>query len=185
MRIPVLRHILCPLAHELLTSSSRFDEHPTDRRNAIACMQPYRTISAILRESPTLQVRLRSFPLHLVQEVEVRLVEVVYAHVSVFSSAAVASALWVDGDVVEGTEMTTHTADFLHENLVVEPGLELSLPSRCCRDVHGSLTSAQNYVLLDGANSSAVQWCIRDICLQDLESLSVHKLQSVSSAISR
>jgi hypothetical protein len=131
------------MAHQLLNFCDRTlivystSTQPTAGTPLHACshIEPY---SAILREVPTLQVRLRSLPLHLVQEVEVRLVEVVHAHISVLSSAAVAGTLWVYGDVVEGTEVTTHTTDFLRKNFVVKAGLEFSLPSRCSGNVHST-----------------------------------------------
>lgn len=45
------------IAHELLTKARLIlTSTQPDRRNAIACMQPYRTISTILREVILLQV---------------------------------------------------------------------------------------------------------------------------------
>jgi hypothetical protein len=52
-----------------------------------------------------------SFPLDLVVEVEVALVEVVNSHVSVLSAAGIALACRVGGNSVEGTEVTSDTAD--------------------------------------------------------------------------
>lgn len=68
----------------------------------------------------------RAFPLDLVHEVKVPLVEVVNADVAVFSAACVALAGGVGGDGVERAEVATDTADLVLENLVVESGLELA-----------------------------------------------------------
>lgn len=125
-----------------------------------------------------LQVRLlsRRFPLNLVHEVEVWLVEVVHAHVTILSSTAVSGALWVHGDVVERTEMTTHTTNLLHEDLVVEAGFKLSLTGRSGGDVHGGLSSTEDNVVFDGCDSGAVEGCVGDVRLEDVELLDVDEL---------
>lgn len=65
--------------------------------------------------------------------------------------------------------MTTDTANLLLKNLVVEPRLELSLPGRSGRDVHGGLSTTQNNKLLLRRNSSAVEGCVGVVCLENLE----------------
>ena len=92
-----------------------------------------------------------------------------HAHVTVLSAAAVSSALWVDGDVVERSEVTPDTTNLLHEDLVVEPRLELSLPRAGGGDVHGGLTTAENNVVLDGRQGSAVERCVGGVGLENFE----------------
>ena len=62
----------------------------------------------------------RRLSLHLKLEVKVRRVKVVYTDVTVLTTTAVALARRIDSDVVERTEVTTHTTDLLLEDLVVE-----------------------------------------------------------------
>jgi hypothetical protein len=117
-----------------------------------------------------LQVRLlsRRFPLNLVHEVKVWLVEVVYAYVTVLSSTAVSGALGMYGDVVEGTEVTTDTANLLHEDLVVEARFELSLAGRGGSNVHGSLSSSKDNVVFDGGDGGAVKRRVGDVGFKDV-----------------
>jgi hypothetical protein len=130
----------------------------------------------IVHSNPTLQARLRSLPLYFVLEVKVRLVEVVHAHVSVLSTTAVAGALWMYGDVVEGTEVTTHTTDFLHEDLVVEAGFEFTLARRCGSDVHGSLSSSENHVVFYGGDGGAIEGRVGNVRLEDSEVFDIDEL---------
>ena len=132
----------------------------------------------------TLQVRLllllllllRRLPLHLVLEVKVRLIEVVHAHVSVLTTRAVRSTLRVHGHVVQRTEVTTYTADFLGEDLVVETGFEFTLSGGGGCDIHGGLSSSEDDVLFYGGDGGAVEGCVGDVGLQDVEGLDVEKL---------
>lgn len=119
-------------------------------------------------------------PLDLVVEVEVALVEVVNSNVAVLSAACVALARGVGGDGVEGTEVTSHTADLVLEDLVVETGLELTLSGRGSGDVHGGLTTTEDDEVLLGGDSSAVQGSIGDVCLENLEVAGRDKLGEVS-----
>jgi hypothetical protein len=132
-----------------------------------------------------LQVRLlsRRFPLNLVHEVKVGLVEVVHAHITVLSSTAVSGALGMYGNVVEGTEVTTDTANLLHEDLVVEARFEFSLASRSGGDVHGSLSSTKDNVVFYGSDGGAVEGCIGDIGFQDVQLFDVDELEAVSTVL--
>jgi len=100
---------------------------------------------------------LQVFPLHLVQEVKVWLVEVMYPHVTVLSSAAVSSALRMHGDVVERAEVTPHTTNLLTEDLVVEAGLEFSLACARGCDIHGGLSTSEDNVVFDRGHGGAVE----------------------------
>jgi hypothetical protein len=86
-----------------------------------------------------------------------------YAHISVLSSTAVASALRVYSDVVKGSEVTTHTTDLLHEDLVVEAGFEFTLARGGSSDVHGGLSSAEDNVVFYGCDRGAVEGGVGDI----------------------
>jgi hypothetical protein len=105
-----------------------------------------------------------------------------HTDVAVFSSTAVSGALWVYGDVVERTEVTTHTTNFLHKDLVVEARFEFSLAGGCGGDVHGSLSSTEDNVVFYGGDGSAVEGCVGDIGFQDIQILSIDKLDNISSA---
>lgn len=122
-------------------------------------------------------MRLLPLPLNLVQEIKVRLVEVVHTHVTVLTTRAVAGALGVDSHVVERTEMATHTTNLLFENLVVETGLKLALASRRGCNIHGSLTTTEDHVVLDRRDGRAVERCVGNIGVQNLEIIRGNKLK--------
>jgi len=110
-------------------------------------------------------------PLDLIHKVEVSLVEVMYTNVTILSTAAVSSSLWMDGNVVKRAEVAPHTANLLAEDLVVEPGFELSLSCAGGRDVHGGLTTSEDNIVLDGSDGSAIQRRIGDVGLEDFQTV--------------
>jgi hypothetical protein len=115
--------------------------------------------------------------LNLELEVKVGRVEVVHTHVTVLTTGAVALSSGVDGDVVERAEVTTHTADLLLEDLVVEAGLELTLAGGCGGDVHGGLTTTEdNVVLRVGGDGGGVEGCVGDVGLEDFHRVGVVQL---------
>ena len=129
--------------------------------NAVQC-KPRQEKTHLLLLHPV-----QPFPLDLVQEIEVSLVEVVNADVAVFSAACVALAGRVGGDSVEGTEVTTHTANLVLEDLVVETGLELTLAGGGGGNIHGGLTTSQDDEVLLRGNGSAVQRSVGNVGLDD------------------
>jgi hypothetical protein len=131
----------------------------------------------------TLQVRLLLLPLDLVQEVKVRLVEVVHAHVTVLTSTAVRGALRVHGDVVEGSEVATDATNLLGEDLVVETGLEFTLAGRGGCDIHGGLATTEDNVVFYGGNGSAVEGCVGNVCLEDGKLFGVDELERLASVL--
>lgn len=127
-------------------------------------------------------------PLNLVQEVEIALVKVVHSDVTVLSSGRVALAGWVRGDGVlmkrvsmqrpplkpkgktyQRTEVTTHTADLLLKDLVVEPRLELTLTGGGGSDVHSGLTTTEDDEVLLGGDGGAVERGVGGVGLEQLE----------------
>src|SRR5687768_12673922 len=74
------------------------------------------------------------------------------------------------------TEVTSNSADFLFKDLVVEPRLELSLTGRSCGNIHSSLTSTENNVVLLWGDGSTIERSIGDVCLQNLEIRGIDKL---------
>jgi hypothetical protein len=125
-----------------------------------------------------LQVRLRliRLPLHLVLEVKVRLVKVVHTHVTILTTGTVRGALGVHSDVVQRTEVATYATDFLSEDLVVEARFEFTLAGRGCCDVHGGLSSTEDDVVFYGGDGGAVEGCVGDVGLEDVEGLDVDEL---------
>lgn len=65
--------------------------------------------------------------------------------------------------------MTPDTADLVLKDLMVEPSLEFTLASRGGGNVHGGLTTTEDDVVLLGGDDSAIQRCIRGVCLENLE----------------
>jgi hypothetical protein len=73
-------------------------------------------------------------------------------------------------------EMTSDSADFLFKDLVVESGFEFSLASGGCRDVHGCLSTTENYEVLFGCDSRAVKRGIGYVGFHDFEIFGVDEL---------
>jgi hypothetical protein len=117
------------------------------------------------------------FPLDLVHEVEVALVEVVDTDVAVLTTAGVALARGIGGDGVEGTEVASHAADLVLEDLVVESSLKLTLASRGLGDFHGGLATSEDDKVLLGGDGGAVERCVGRVVLEDLEVLGGDELQ--------
>jgi hypothetical protein len=108
-------------------------------------------------------------PLNLVHEIEVGLVEVVDTDVTILTTGGICGTGGVHVDGVEGTEVTTDTANLVFEDLVVEAGLELTLTSRGGCDIHGSLTTTEDNVVLLSGNGSRVEGGIGNVGLKDGE----------------
>lgn len=90
-------------------------------------------------------------------------------NVAVLTTTGVAPAGRVGGDGVEGTKVTTDTANLVLEDLVVEAGLELALASGGGGDIHGSLTTTEDDKVLLGGNDGAVEGGVARVGLEDLE----------------
>lgn len=84
----------------------------------------------------------------------------------------------------QGAEVATDTANLLFKDLVVEPSLELSLPSRGRGDVHSGLTTTENDILLLGRDSGAVQGSVGVVCFEDLQVASGNQLRGLVLASS-
>lgn len=110
-----------------------------------------------------------SFPLNLVVEVEVALVEVVNSDVSILSAAGVALACRVGSDSVQRTEVTSHTTNFVLEDFVIEPSLKLTLTGRSSGNIHSGLTTTEDDEFLLGGDSGTVEGCVGCIGLEDLK----------------
>lgn len=69
----------------------------------------------------------------------------------------------------QGTEVASHTADLVFEDLVVEAGLELALARGRGGDVHGGLATAEDDEVLLVGDAGAVERGVGGVRLQDLE----------------
>lgn len=162
-----------------ITSSFPLFFAPVEQKRFI-CLSPKRRTMQAHRKRTHLLHSVDSFPLNLVVEVEVALVEVVNSHVSVLSAAGVALACGVSSDGVEGTEMASHTANLVFEHLVVETGLELTLTGRGSGNIHGGLTTTEDDEVLLGGNGGAIEGCVGYVGLKDLEVAGRNELDEVS-----
>lgn len=72
--------------------------------------------------------------------------------------------------------MTSNSANFLFENLVVESGFEFTLSSRSLCDTHSILATSENNKFLLGSYGSAVEGSVGDVCLQNLQVLRINEL---------
>lgn len=121
--------------------------------------------------------RFHLLPLDLVHEVEVRLIEVVDADVTVLSARGVRRAGRVHGDGVERTEVAADTADLVLEDLVVEAGLEFTLARGGRGDLHGGLTTAEDDVVLLGGDGGSVERGVGGVGFEDREVAGGHELR--------
>lgn len=108
-------------------------------------------------------------PLDLVHEIKVRLVEVVDTDVTVLTTGGVGGTGGVSVDGVQGTEVATDTADLVLEDLVVETSFEFTLARGGRGDIHGSLTTSQDHVVLLGGDGGAVQGRVGNVGFEDGE----------------
>ena len=102
-----------------------------------------------------------------------------HTNVTILTTRAVRGALRVHGDVVEGTEVTTYTANLLGKDLVIETRLEFTLAGGCGCDVHGSLSSTKDNVVFYRSESGAVERCVGDVSLQDVKGLDIDELRGL------
>lgn len=72
--------------------------------------------------------------------------------------------------------MTTYTTNLLGEDLVVETRFELTLAGRGGCDVHGGLSSSEDDVVFYGGDGGAVEGCVGDVGLEDVEGLDIDEL---------
>ena len=75
----------------------------------------------------------------------------------------------MDRDSVKWTEVPSDTADFVFEDFVVEPSLELALTSRGRRDFHCRLTTTKDNIVLLSCDGSRVERGISHVCLEDAQ----------------
>lgn len=82
------------------------------------------------------------FPLHLVHEIKVGLVESMHPHVPVFPSTCVCRALRVNCYGVKRSEMAPNSTNLVFEDLVVETGFEFALTCGGGCYIHGCLATS-------------------------------------------
>ena len=119
-------------------------------------------------------------PLYLVHKVEVGLVKVVNADITVLTTRGICGTCWVDVNGVEGPEVTTHTPDLVFENFVVEASLEFTLASGGCSDIHRGLATTKNHVIFLRRDSGGIEWCVGRVGFENGQITSRQKLCAIS-----
>lgn len=107
--------------------------------------------------------------LYFIHEVEIAFIEVMNPHITILSTAGIASPLGINGDSIERPKMPLDSTDFIFEDLMVEPRFELSLPGGCCCDIHSSLTSSEYDEVFLRRYCRGVQGCVGDVGFEQLE----------------
>lgn len=80
----------------------------------------------------------------------------------------------MDSNCVDGTEMASYTANFLLEDLVVEPALKLASAGGGSGDIHGVLTTTEDdEFLIFGRDDGRVERSIGGIHLELFEGVGV------------
>lgn len=93
----------------------------------------------------------------------------VYTDVTVLSTRGISRTLGMNANGVQRPEVTTHTADFILKDLVVETGFEFTLASGCRGDIHGGLATAQHHVVFLGGDDGAVEGGVGNVGFEDGE----------------
>lgn len=91
------------------------------------------------------------------------------ADVTVLSSRGIAGAHRVSGDCVQRTEVALDTANLILEDLVVKAGFELSLSGIGGSNVHGCLTTAENYIVFLCGDGCGVEGGVCHVGFEDSE----------------
>lgn len=89
--------------------------------------------------------------------------------VAILTSTTVSLALGMDRDRVERSEVTSHTANLLLEDHVVDAGFKATLASSSRGDIHGRLPTSENHKRLGGMDCARVERRVCDECLHRLE----------------
>lgn len=79
-------------------------------------------------------------------EVEIGRIELVQSDVTIFTTASVSLAIWVEGQRVDGTEMALDSTEFFFEHQVEETCVEFTYTSGRRRYVHGVLTTSEHHL---------------------------------------
>ena len=90
-----------------------------------------------------------NYILKVIFKVVVGLVKIVYPHVTVLGSTGILLATGVEGEGIDGTEMSLHPSNLLFKYQVEESGLEF--PALCVGscDLHRFLSSTKENVVLE------------------------------------
>ena len=99
-----------------------------------------------------------------------------HTDVTIFSTAGVALTSRIGGNGVERTKVASHAADFVLKDLVVETGFEFTLTGGRAGDVHGGLTTAENYKVFLGRDGGGVEGGVGGVGLEDFKVLSGDEL---------
>lgn len=97
-------------------------------------------------------------------------------HVTVLATRSICSALRVHCDRIEGTKVTSHAANFVFENLVVETSLEFTLAGGGGCDISGFLSTTKNDKVFDGGDGGSVEGGVGGVGLKDLKGSGVDNL---------
>lgn len=92
-----------------------------------------------------------------------------YPHITVFSAATIASTLRMYRNIVQWSEMAPYATNFLLENFVEEACFEFTLAGTGGSNVHSSLTTSEDDVVLFRGDGSAIEWRISLVCFEDDE----------------
>lgn len=97
-------------------------------------------------------------------------IKVVNTDITILSSTGKGATVGVDGNGVDGSEMSTDTSNLLLEDLVPESALEFTLSAAGCCDIHGLLSSSDNNKLLVlGHDGCRVKGSVSGVCLENLQ----------------
>lgn len=108
--------------------------------------------------------------------IEVRGIEVVYSHVTVFSARTVTAPIGVERHAVNGAEVPFNPSELLFEHQMEKARIKLS-NSRTGRGyVHSILTAAHDHMLINGAQSRGVDRPFRLVGLQMHQVLRIEQL---------
>lgn len=108
-------------------------------------------------------------------QIEIARIEVLNAHETVFTASRVASAVGMECQAVDWSEMSFKSGEFLFVDEMEEARIEFAWSCWGGRDIHGILTAAEHDVIKYGADGRGVHRSFCLVGLQALQSVSVEE----------
>lgn len=155
---------LIPTTLKLASSTLRSDPTYVSTRD-----RPETTAPKPLPNAKTLQSPSCLLLLNLVHKIKVAFIKMMYTHIPIFTTARVASSLWIHRYGIEWSEMSLYSTYLILKDSMVEASFEFTLPRRCCCHVHCGLTTAENYEVFFGGYGCGIKGSVGDIGFEDLK----------------
>lgn len=102
-------------------------------------------------------------------------VESLNARITVFAARRVAATIWVNGQTVDGPEMTFDASELFLVHQMEESRIEFTGTGGRCGDLHGILATAQDDVIENRTDRSRIDRTLGFVCLQAHQAVAVEQ----------